>query len=79
MSVMCVPGLCPGMTQGLPGLRGSAASSRAADGGSGTARRQLLSLFIGMQGMPKGRNLPGCFFGMTIWGIPANEYRNRTR
>ena len=32
MSVMCVPGLAPGMTQGLPGLRGGDARPRAAPG-----------------------------------------------
>ena len=31
MSVMCRPGLFPGMTQGLPGVRGRAARTRAAD------------------------------------------------
>ena len=33
MSVMCRPGLFPGMTHGLPGLRGRASRTRTADDG----------------------------------------------
>ena len=38
MSVMCLPGLAPGMTQGLPGLRGKASKTRTADGDRWTVR-----------------------------------------
>ena len=38
MSVMCVPGLAPGMTQRLPGLGGRASRTRTADGDKWTVR-----------------------------------------
>ena len=38
MSVMCLPGLAPGMTQRLPGLGGRASRTRTADGDKWTVR-----------------------------------------
>ena len=45
---MCVPGCRPGMTHGLPGARGNAASTFTAEGDSGTTRAPVLASGAGV-------------------------------
>ena len=53
---MCVSGFCPGITQGMSGVRGNRASTFAAGSDSGPARGPVL-LSRSFNSLPQGRRL----------------------